>query len=511
MQPSNKNGNHRSFFGHPYPLSALFMTEMWERFSFYGIRPLLILFMSAAIFEGGMGIPREQASAIVGIFAGSIYLTSLPGGWLADNWLGQRLAVWYGSIIIALGHLSIALSAIWSNNLFFIGLLLITIGTGLFKTCVTVMVGTLYKKDDPRRDGGFSLFYMGINLGSLIAALITGWLVKDYGWHWGFGVGGLGMLVALLIFRFYTIPLMRRYDKEAGLDSSWDHPMVKRKNVGKWIGALLVVICAIVATVAMGVIPFHPVMVANVLVYIISLSVILYFAYLFLFAGLDRNEKTRLFICFILLVSAALFWSAFEQKPTSFNLFAKDYTDRIVLGYEIPAVWFQSINPLYIILLAPLFSWLWPMLAKRNMNPSSIGKFMIAMLFAAGGFGIMMFASQYVLATGGTVSPLWLIFSILLLTLGELCLSPIGLATMTVLAPSRMRGQVMGLWFCASALGNLAAGLIGGNVRADKLDSLPELFSNVSLSLIICSAVLLVLIIPIRRLMSNLHQAETKS
>ncbi|AOM39464.1 peptide MFS transporter [Xenorhabdus hominickii] len=511
MQSSTNNGKNRTFFGHPYPLSALFMTEMWERFSFYGIRPLLILFMSAAVFEGGMGIPREQASAIVGIFAGSIYLTSLPGGWLADNWLGQRLAVWYGSIIIALGHLSIALSAIWGNNLFFIGLLLITLGTGLFKTCITVMVGTLYKKDDPRRDGGFSLFYMGINLGSLIAALITGWLVNDYGWHWGFGVGGLGMLAALLIFRFYTIPLMRRYDKEQELDSCWDRPMVKRKNIGKWISVIVMATCAVVTLIAIGVIPFNPVKVANTLIYVIASSVILYFAYLFLFAGLDRNEKIRLFICFILLVSAALFWSAFEQKPTSFNLFAKDYTDRIVLGYEIPAVWFQSINPFYIILLAPIFSWLWPTLARRNMNPSSIGKFLIGMLFAAGGFWIMMLASQNVLETGNTVSPLWIIVSVLFLTLGELCLSPIGLATMTILAPSRMRGQVMGLWFCASALGNLAAGLIGGNVRADKLDSLPQLFSNVSLSLVICAAILLALIIPIRRLMSKLHEEEAKS
>ncbi|PHM40276.1 hypothetical protein Xmau_02032 [Xenorhabdus mauleonii] len=511
MQSSTNNGKNKTFFGHPYPLSALFLAEMWERFSFYGIRPLLILFMSAAIFDGGMGIPREQASAIVGIFAGSIYLTSLPGGWLADNWLGQRLAVWYGSIIIALGHLSIALSAIWSNNLFFIGLLLITLGTGLFKTCITVIVGTLYKKDDPRRDGGFSLFYMGINLGSLIAALITGWLVKDYGWHWGFGVGGLGMLVALLIFRFYTIPSMRRYDQEVGQDSSWERPMVKRKNVGKWVSMVAIAIIAIVALVIVDVIPFDPVKIANILVYVISTSVILYFAYLFLFAGLDRNEKVRLFICFILLVSAALFWSAFEQKPTSFNLFANDYTDRMVLGYEIPAVWFQSLNPLFIILLAPLFSWLWPALAKRNMNPNSIGKFVIAMLLAAGGFAIMMFASQNVLETQGSVSPLWLTFSILMLTMGELCLSPIGLATMTVLAPAHMRGQVMGLWFCASALGNLAAGLIGGNVRADQLDHLPQLFSNVSLSLVILSVILLAFIIPIRRLMNSVSETEAKS
>lgn len=287
---------------------------MWERFSFYGIRPLLILFMAATVYEGGMEIPREQASAIVGIFAGGVYLTSLPGGWLADNWLGQRLAVWYGSIFIALGHLSIALSAFWSQDLFFIGLLLIVLGTGLFKTCVTVMVGTLYKRDDTRRDGGFSLFYMGINMGSFIAPLITGFLVRDYGWHWGFGIGGIGMLVALLIFRFYAVPTMRRFDSEVGLDSSWDRPTVVRRNVGQWILALSVVLMAIVGLIISGVIPFNPVVVANFMVYVISGSVIAYFIYLFLFAGLSSSDRSRLFVCFLLLVSAALFWSAFEQN-----------------------------------------------------------------------------------------------------------------------------------------------------------------------------------------------------
>ncbi|KOY63620.1 peptide MFS transporter [Photorhabdus heterorhabditis] len=511
MQSSINNTKNRTFFGHPYPLSSLFFTEMWERFSFYGIRPLLILFMAATIYDGGMGIPREQASAIVGIFAGSVYLTSLPGGWLADNWLGQRRAVWYGSIIIALGHLSIALSAFLNHHLFFIGLLLIVLGTGLFKTCITVMVGTLYKKDDPRRDGGFSLFYMGINIGSFISPLITGWLIRDYGWHWGFGIGGLGMLVALLIFRFYAIPSMRSYDKESGLDSSWDYPTVKRKNVGKWVFTAVIAMIAIITLLILGVIPFNPVAVASTMVYMISSCVTLYFIYLFLFAGLSSSDRSRLLVCFILLVSAAFFWSAFEQKPTSFNLFANDYTDRIVMGFEIPTVWFQSINSLFIILLAPVFSWFWPMLAKNNVNLSSISKFIIGILFGAGGFGLMILAAQNVLATGETVSPLWLVASILLMTLGELCLSPIGLATMTLLAPSRMRGQVMGLWFCASALGNLAAGLIGGQVRADQLDNLPDLFSRVSLALVICAVVLMVLIVPIRRLLNNADKSEAKA
>ncbi|MGV3070762.1 MFS transporter, partial [Proteus mirabilis] len=197
------------------------------------------------------------------------------------------------SIFIALGHLSIALSAFWSQNLFFIGLLLIVLGTGLFKTCVTVMVGTLYKKDDTRRDGGFSLFYMGINMGSFIAPLITGFLVRDYGWHWGFGIGGIGMLVALLIFRFYAVPTMRRFDKEVGLDSSWDRPTVVRRNVGQWVLALAVILIAIVGLIISGTIPFNPVIVANFMVYVISGSVIAYFIYLFLFAGLSSSDRSR--------------------------------------------------------------------------------------------------------------------------------------------------------------------------------------------------------------------------
>lgn len=214
-------------------------------------------------------------------------------------------------------------------------------------------------------------------------------------------------------------------------------------------------VAIIVTLIARGVIVINPVAVASVLVYVIAASVALYFIYLFIFAGLNRKERARLLVCFILLVSAAFFWSAFEQKPTSFNLFANDYTNRMIGDFEIPAVWFQSINALFIILLAPVFSWAWPKLASKNIRPSSITKFVIGILCAAAGFGLMMLAAQNVLSNGGAgVSPFWLVGSILMLTLGELCLSPIGLATMTLLAPERMRGQMMGLWFCASALGN---------------------------------------------------------
>ncbi|MCH4261715.1 MAG: peptide MFS transporter [Serratia liquefaciens] len=497
MQSSVNKQESRTFFGHPYPLGSLFFTEMWERFSFYGIRPLLILFMAATVYDGGMGLARENASAIVGIFAGSMYLAALPGGWLADNWLGQQKAVWYGSM-------SIALSAVMGNNLFFIGLMFIVLGSGLFKTCISVMVGTLYKKGDNRRDGGFSLFYMGINMGSFIAPLISGWLIRSHGWHWGFGIGGIGMLVALVIFRVFAVPAMKRYDSEVGLDSTWNSPVAKKNGVGRWLLALAVGVAVVITLIAQGIIVINPVAVASMLVYVIAASVTLYFIYLFVFAGLSRKERARLLVCFILLVSAAFFWSAFEQKPTSFNLFANDYTNRMIGDFEIPAVWFQSINALFIILLAPVFSWAWPALARNKVRLSSITKFVIGILFAAAGFGLMMLAAQNVLSNGGAgVSPMWLVGSILMLTLGELCLSPIGLATMTLLAPERMRGQMMGLWFCASALGNLAAGLIGGHVKADQLEMLPNLFARCSIALLICAAVLTLLIVPIRRMMEN--------
>lgn len=267
----------------------------------------------------------------------------------------------------------------------------------------------------------------------------------------------------------------------------------------------------IIALIAQGVIVINPVAVASVLVYVIAASVVLYFIYLFVFAGLSRKERARLLVCFILLISAAFFWSAFEQKPTSFNLFANDYTNRMLGSFEIPAVWFQSINALFIILLAPVFSWAWPALARKNVRPSSITKFVIGILCAAAGFGLMMLAAQNVLSNNGAgVSPLWLVGSILMLTLGELCLSPIGLATMTLLAPERMRGQMMGLWFCASALGNLAAGLIGGHVKADQLDMLPDLFARCSIALLICAAVLCLLIVPVRRMLENTKSSEQK-
>lgn len=492
----------KAFFGHPKPLQGLFFTELWERFSYYGIQPLLILYMIAMVNEGGLALDRPTAAAIVGLFAGSMYLMTVFGGWVADNWLGQARAVWYGSIIIALGHLSIALSSLFNQSFFYLGLVLIVLGTGLFKTCISVIVGTLYKTHDARRDAGFSIFYMGINMGSFIAPLITGLLVQNHGWHLGFGIGGIGMLIALLIFRFFALPQLQIFNELRQETNTCNKPVVDNKNAPKIVFSFLFVVAMIIALTLFGIIHINPVMVATYLTLGIGLGIIAYFAYLLLFLNLDQNDKFKIIICFVLLITSALFWSAFEQKPTSFNLFAQDYTNRNVLGFEIPTVWFQSINAFFIIIFAPIAAWLWAKLGKSNKDPNYISKFIIALLLAAGGFLVMSFASRFAISDG-LVSPFWIVGSLFLLTLGELCLSPIGLSTMTKLAPNVIRGQIMGLWFTGTALGNLMAGLIGGQVSADAIEHLPSLFMRCVLALVIGAIVLFLLKKPLNKLMNK--------
>ena len=492
------------FMGHPAPLRSLFFTEMWERFSYYSIRPLLVLFMVATVSSGGFGFDEVTASAIYGIFAGSLYLAAVPGGWLADNWLGQERALWWGSIIIALGHLCIALSAMFGMTLFFVGLICIVLGSGLFKTCISVMVGALYPKGDSRRDGGFTLFYMGINIGALLAALIVG-IFKEKGmWHVGFGVGGLGMLVSLLIYRFVAQKNLTKYARAKGIVADWENANDRYKNIGRWVMAFLATLVAIVILVATGIVPFAPEMVAEYMTYLIAAVVILYFAVMFISPSLDKTDKLRLLICFILIIGSTLFWSSFEQQPTSFNLFADRYTDLNVLGFDVPSIWFQSLNPLFILILAPIISIVWVKLGNRGLEPSSMAKFALGMLLAAAGFALMIFASKSILAPGaGLASPLWLVGSLLLLTLGELALSPVGLSAMTKLAPEGMQGQMMGLFFASIAMGNLVAAFFGGHVSADKIEGLPGLFTTMTIFLVVTAVLLLILAKPINKMLKD--------
>jgi len=492
------------FMGHPAPLRSLFFTEMWERFSYYSIRPLLVLFMVATVGSGGFGFSEVTASAIYGIFAGSLYLAAVPGGWLADNWLGQERALWWGSIVIALGHLCIALSAMFGMTLFFVGLICIVLGSGLFKTCISVMVGALYPKGDSRRDGGFTLFYMGINIGALLAALIVGVFKEKGMWHVGFGVGGLGMLVSLLIYRFVAQKNLTRYATAKGISAEWEHSNDRYKNIGRWVGGFVALLVAVVLLVSTGMISFNPEMVAEYMTYIIAAVVILYFAIMFISPRLDKTDKLRLLICFVLIIGSTLFWSSFEQQPTSFNLFADRYTDLNVLGFDVPSIWFQSLNPLFILILAPIVSIIWVKLGNRGLEPSSMAKFALGMLLAAAGFALMIFASKSILAPGaGLASPLWLVGSLLLLTLGELALSPVGLSAMTKLAPEGMQGQMMGLFFASIAMGNLVAAFFGGHVSADKIEGLPGLFTTMTIFLVVTALFLLALAKPINKMLRD--------
>ncbi|GAB3236821.1 peptide MFS transporter [Psychrobacter pacificensis] len=500
------------FMGHPAPLRSLFFTEMWERFSYYSIRPLLVLFMVATVSSGGFGFDEVTASAIYGIFAGSLYLAAVPGGWLADNWLGQERALWWGSIVIALGHLCIALSAMFGMTLFFVGLICIVLGSGLFKTCISVMVGALYPKGDARRDGGFTLFYMGINIGALLAALIVGVFKEKSMWHVGFGVGGLGMLVSLLTYRFIARKNLTRYAQAKGVDAEWEQSNDQYKNIGRWVGGFVALLVAAVLLISTGMVSFNPEMVAEYMTYIIAAVVILYFAIMFISPRLDKTDKLRLLICFILIIGSTLFWSSFEQQPTSFNLFADRYTDLNIMGFEIPSIWFQSLNPLFILILAPIVSIIWVKLGNRGLEPSSMAKFALGMLLAAAGFALMIFASKSILAPGaGLASPLWLVGSLLLLTLGELALSPVGLSSMTKLAPKGMQGQMMGLFFASIAMGNLVAAFFGGHVSADKIEGLPTLFTTMTIFLVVSAVLLLVLAKPINNMLQKSEHADEVS
>ena len=503
--PGFQGASSRTFFGHPVGLSTLFFTEMWERFSYYGIRPLLVLFMTAALTTGGFGFDRDTASAIVGIYAASVYLASLPGGWIADRLLGLRRAIWYGGILIALGHLSIALSIVFAHSAFFLGLILIVLGTGLLKPNISAIVGDLYPESGSRRDAGFSIFYMGINVGALVAPLITGYLGERVGWHLGFGAAGVGMLIGLVTYKLRAQSTLGDIGTQPAATDPAEHRRVKL-----WTYGGLALIAVVVIAAMTGMIHINAVSAAKKMSLVMAALALLYFIFLFVAGGLNGEEKRRTVVIILLFVFATIFWSAFEQAPTSLNLFARDYTNRVVFGWEMPTLWLQAANSVFVIALAPVFAGVWIALGKRGKNPSSIAKFAWALVFAALGFLVMLWASNIVINNGGNVrvSPWWLVFSYFLQTIGELSLSPVGLSSMTKLAPYKFKGQMMGVWFMAAAMGNLIAGIVGGHVDPEKLQEMPKLFWQTSLSLIIAAVVCGLLVIPVRKMMREVPAAN---
>ena len=502
--------SHGGFFGHPKGLSTLFFTEMWERFSFYGLRPLLVLFMAAAVMQDGWGWDRGEASAIVGIYAACVYLASLPGGWIADKWLGLRRAVLVGGALISLGHITIGTSSFTHHKLpFFLGLIFIVLGTGLLKPNISAMVGDLYPEGGARKDAGFSIFYMGINLGAMIGQLITGYFGEKIGWHWGFSAAGIAMLIGL--FQFWLMSSKTLGD--IGVEPT-RHPdpviQAKQENQVKlFTGVGLAILALVVALVSMGVITIDAQVAGTYLAYVLVSLGFIYFAYLFIFGGLNADEKKRVGVIAVLFVFAAIFWSAFEQTPTALNLFAADFTNRTIGGWEMPATWFQSVNSAFIILLAPVIAALWTALGSRKINLSSPVKFAIGLGLTTLAFVVMIFASYIVVGGDGVkVSPMWLIGFYFFLTLGELFVSPVGLSSMTTLSPRRYVGQMMGVWFLASSVGNLIGGLVGGEVDPENLSAMPRLFTTTTMFLGGAALLLILMSIPISRMMRNVKNEQ---
>jgi POT family proton-dependent oligopeptide transporter len=457
----------RSFFGHPRGLSTLFFSEMWERFSYYGMRAFLILYMTAPVAMGGMGLDAAAAGPIYGTYTSLVYLSNLPGGWIADRLIGQRRAVLFGGILIAAGHYSLAIP---SAATFYLGLLLIVLGTGLLKPNISVMVGQLYAEKDVRRDAGFSIFYMGINTGALLGPLIAGYLAQDVrfraqltswgldpnsSWHWGFGAAGVGMTLGLVQYILGGRALGTAGLNPTPPESPEAAARIRNQAIFGVGGGLLLLVMVGVA-VGTGLLPISIGQITSAYSYVLLGVVVAFFAWLFFRGNWTPTERNRLYVIFVYFVAAALFWSVFEQAGSTLNLFAERSTNNVVPVYgPFPASFWQSVNSLFIIIFAPIFAWLWVKLGNRG--PASPTKFALGLIGVAVGFLVLVPAARMA-ATGVKVGLSWLLMVYLIHTLAELCLSPVGLSSMTKLAPARIVSLMMGVWFLGASVGNFLGG-----------------------------------------------------
>lgn len=501
-----KLGQHKhTFLGHPAGLRTLFFTEFWERFSYYGMRALLILFMTAPAVAGGLGMDTAQAGVVYGTYTALVYLVALPGGWFADRFIGPRRATLYGGIIIMCGHLSLAVPG---TVTFYLGLALIIAGTGLLKPNISLMVGQLYAPGDHRRDAGFSLYYLGINLGAFLAPLVTGWLAQGtqfknllaawhidpaLSWHWGFGAAAVGMALGLLQYVRGWRGVGTEWRSPYAGDTATEARMRKRLYLGM---ILLVATFAGIAALAYGG-ALRPEAVATGVGYLLLFVTLGFFIGLFKAGHWTPQERKQLIAIGVLFAGATVFWSLFEQAGSTLNLFAQRNTDNEIFGVSFPPSWWQSLNSLYIVLLAPLFAWLWIRLGPRD--PSSPAKFAIGLFFAAAGFGVLAVGAQLA-EEGVRVSPAWLALVYLLHTLGELCLSPIGLSAMTKLAPARIAGLMMGAWFLATSLGNYLGGHVASLYEAF---SLPSLFTVITVVALIATLLMALAVKPLARMLTH--------
>lgn len=452
----------KTFFGHPIGLSSLFATEMWERFSYYGMRALLVYYLTDTFIGGGFNMAELDAFTIYGIFTALVYVTPIMGGVLADKILGQRKTIYIGGITMAIGQFMLSSSAAMdkttalesSQFIFYAGLGILILGNGFFKPNISTMVGELYDNSDPKKDGGFTIFYMGINLGAFLSPLVAGKLGEQVAWQYGFLAAGIGMVIGTFWFfiRSHTLGVV-------GMP-----PKVKNERIRlilkDWIN-ILTYVGVIVGSVVLILLFWSSLneTATTIIIYILAIAGILYLGFS-IFKGTEgKTEWSRVGVILVLAAFNIFFWSGFEQAGTTFSIFARDNTDRMIFGFEIPATWFQSINAIFIVIFAPVFSILWVKLSKIKLNPNTPMKFVWGILLLSFGFVIMAVANS--ISTSGEemklVSPLWLVMVFLMHTFGELCLSPIGLSMVTKLSPHKLVSTMMGVWMGSFAAGNFVA------------------------------------------------------
>jgi POT family proton-dependent oligopeptide transporter len=495
------------FFGHPAGLRTLFFAELWERFSYYGMRALLVLFMTAPIAAGGLGWDVAKAGPIYGLYTAMVYLFSMPGGWIADRIIGQRRAVLYGGLLIMCGHIVLAIPMEAS---FLPGLGLVVLGTGLLKPNISTIVGHLYAPKDVRRDAGFSIFYIAINIGALLAPLVTASLAQEQwfkdvltgwglspatSWHWGFGATAVGMALGVI---WYIVDAKTLGDAGMKPAVTGEADAAKaRRQFGIAVGAIVLAIAIVAALQMTGTIALTTQKVSNAFGVFLLLAVLVFFAWLLIDRTWTSEERKRLIVIAVLFLGASVFWSVFEQAGSTLTLFAERSTRNEVFGMSFGSGKWQSINSLWVVILAPIFAWLWVRLGSRE--PSSATKFSLGLLFVSLSFMLMVPAAQLA-ANGDRVGWWWLLGCYFLQTVGEMCISPVGLSAMTKLAPARVGSLMMGVWFMATSVGNF----IGGQVASvyEKF-SLPQLFGVVALYALVFAVVLALLVNPIKRMLAR--------
>jgi proton-dependent oligopeptide transporter, POT family len=504
----------KAFFGHPKGLSTLFMTEMWERLSYYGMRAILLLYMTAELQKGGLGWDTRSSAAIYGLYTSSVWFLPLIGGWIADRFIGAKRATLIGGIIITAGHFLLAFPPI---PFFYAGLIFVSVGTGFLKSNISKMVGDLYKKEDERRDAGFSIFYMGINTGALLAPFVCGTLAV-YNWHWGFAAAGVGMALGVIQYVFGYRNLRGIGEPPAKNESVNKNTGESSSYIAQMIGLIVLTVLAIVVISSFAGSIFPSLVgkddtVFDLLGLTINFSVGIKYVLMpvVLVAGLvavfltglqdklTKDDWKRIGIILVLFVFATVFWMGYEQAGSSLNLFAEQMTQRqITSTWEFPTAWFQSVSPFFIVTFAPIFAWIWVALGKRQ--PSEELKFSIGLVLTGLGYVILAYASS--LVGGGKVSLWWLVIVYLLHTWGELCISPVGLSAMTKLAPGKMVSLMLGVWFLSISMGSYFGGLVAGNFEPNEA-TLVGLFSKVAVVLIVSGVVLFAIIPFVKKLYSK--------